>query len=131
MAADIYTKSFTDKAKWQAVCWLINVVDPKLLSTMIRYNADTKIKLEAEDVAKAAAKKARVALTTPPSATGKKKKGQPSSSSSPAMAMVERGPRNLDARRQFIEMCCGPNSYLGQPTRYAKRVRNHPYHQRH
>jgi hypothetical protein len=58
MAADIYTKSFTDKAKWQAVCWLINVVDPKMLSTMIRYNADTKKKLEDEDVAKAAAKKA-------------------------------------------------------------------------
>ena len=120
MAADIYIKSFTDKAKWQAVCWLINVVDPKMLSTMIRYNADTKKKLEEEDVAKAAAKKAGVVPATPPVVSGKKKKGKASSSSSPAMAMVEKGPRDLNARRQVIEVCCGPNSYLGQPTRYTK-----------
>ena len=28
MAADVYTKSFVDADKWQAACWLINVVDP-------------------------------------------------------------------------------------------------------
>ncbi len=31
MAADIYTKGFTDKAKWEQVCGLINVIDPKFL----------------------------------------------------------------------------------------------------
>ena len=30
-AADIYTKGFDDKAKWEQVCGLINVIDPKLL----------------------------------------------------------------------------------------------------
>ena len=29
--ADIYTKAFTDVAKWEKACWLINVVDPKAL----------------------------------------------------------------------------------------------------
>ena len=29
MCADIYTKAFTDATKWQAVCGLINIVDPK------------------------------------------------------------------------------------------------------
>ena len=95
MAARIYTKSFTDKAKWQAVCWLINVVDPKQLNAMIRYNADTKVRLEAEGEAKAAAKKAGVVLATPPAPSGKKKKGKGTSTGSPAMAMVEKGPRVL------------------------------------
>ncbi len=31
MAADIYTKGFTDKAKWEQVCGLINVIDPQFL----------------------------------------------------------------------------------------------------
>ena len=39
---------------------------------------------------------------------------------SPAMSMIEKGPRDLNARRQFTEVCCGPNSYLCQPTRYTK-----------
>ena len=32
MAADIYTKAFTDPHKWQNVCELINVIDPERLS---------------------------------------------------------------------------------------------------
>ena len=32
MAADIYTKAFTDPLKWQGVLELINILDPKLLS---------------------------------------------------------------------------------------------------
>jgi hypothetical protein len=32
MAADIYTKAFTDGAKWDVVCGLINIVNPKLLT---------------------------------------------------------------------------------------------------
>ena len=35
MAADIYNKGFTDKSKWTALCWLINVVEPKRLIDMI------------------------------------------------------------------------------------------------
>ena len=31
MAADIYTKGFVDKVKWESVCGLIMVIDPKLL----------------------------------------------------------------------------------------------------
>jgi len=31
MCADIYTKAFTDASKWQQACWLINIVDPKML----------------------------------------------------------------------------------------------------
>ena len=31
MAADIYTKAFTDAAMWDKVCGLINVIDPKLI----------------------------------------------------------------------------------------------------
>jgi hypothetical protein len=30
MAADIYTKAFTDADKWLTACWMINVVDPKI-----------------------------------------------------------------------------------------------------
>ena len=33
MAADIYTKGFTDPQKWTLVCGLINVIDPKVLKT--------------------------------------------------------------------------------------------------
>ena len=34
MAADIYTKAFTDGAKWDIVCNLINILDPKLLKDL-------------------------------------------------------------------------------------------------
>ena len=44
MAADIQLRSFTDKAIWQAVRWLISGVGPKMLGTAARYNADTKKK---------------------------------------------------------------------------------------
>ena len=37
MAADIYTKSFTDAEKWLSACWLINVVDPKLIKNCIQF----------------------------------------------------------------------------------------------
>ena len=46
MAADIQLRSFTDKAIWQAVRWLISGVGPKMLGTAVRYNADTKKKSE-------------------------------------------------------------------------------------
>ena len=36
MCADIYTKAFTDGAKWEAACWLINVVDPRRISGLIK-----------------------------------------------------------------------------------------------
>ena len=35
MCVYIFTKAFTDAAKWEAVCWLINVVDPKRFETLI------------------------------------------------------------------------------------------------
>ena len=35
MCADIYTKAFTDATKWQAVCDLINIVDPKRLQQFV------------------------------------------------------------------------------------------------
>jgi hypothetical protein len=74
MAADIYTKGFTDKVKWQSVCGLINVVDPKRLNDTIRANAETKIRLEEEDVAKKAAKDAIVPLVNPTKAKGRKRR---------------------------------------------------------
>ena len=37
MAADIYTKAFSDGDKWQAACWLINIVDPKIIQSAIKY----------------------------------------------------------------------------------------------
>ena len=33
MAADIYTKGFTDPQKWELVCGRINVFDPKVLAS--------------------------------------------------------------------------------------------------
>ena len=36
MCADIYTKAFTDKAKWTAVCQLINVVDPSSFPHLVK-----------------------------------------------------------------------------------------------
>ena len=39
MCADIYTKAFTDKVKWGAVCGLINVVEPKALSQLVQTKA--------------------------------------------------------------------------------------------
>ena len=41
MCADIYTKAFSDKLKWQSVCALINVVDPKSFSQLVKSKADT------------------------------------------------------------------------------------------
>ena len=35
MCADICTKAFTDATKWQAVCDLINIVDPKRLQQFL------------------------------------------------------------------------------------------------
>ena len=35
MAADIYTKAFTSKEKWQKTCELVNVIDPKDLKDVI------------------------------------------------------------------------------------------------
>ncbi len=35
MCADIYTKAFTDPVKWKTVCWLINVVNPTELETLL------------------------------------------------------------------------------------------------
>ena len=35
MAADIFTKAFTDKAKWVEVCDLINHVDPSRLKVFV------------------------------------------------------------------------------------------------
>ena len=37
MAADIYTKAFSDSDKWQAACWLINIVDPKIIQSAVKY----------------------------------------------------------------------------------------------
>ena len=39
MCADIYTKAFTDKVKWVAVCHLINVVEPKAFSQLVQSKA--------------------------------------------------------------------------------------------
>jgi len=137
MAADIYTKGFTDKVKWQSVCGLINVVDPKRLNDTIRANSETKIRLEEEDVAKKAAKDAIVPLVNPTKAKGKKKKkgacttggaaaiggataDASLSSNIPALATIARASRDINARRQLVEICCGPNSYLGQMTGYSE-----------
>ena len=40
MCADIYTKAFTDASKWEAACWLINVVDPAKLKDLMAHHAD-------------------------------------------------------------------------------------------
>ena len=40
MCADIYTKGFTDAAKWVEVCDLINIVDPARLRGLIQHVAD-------------------------------------------------------------------------------------------
>ena len=61
MAADIYTKGFSDKGKWEAVCWLINVVDPKKLIGMIQYDEELRVRLEAEAVEKELVRKAEAA----------------------------------------------------------------------
>ena len=88
---------------------------------MIRYNADVRVRLAEEDAAKAAAKLAGVIPATSPGQTGKvKSKGKGPKISAPAMATIERLPIDSDARRQLAEVCCGPISYLGQPTWYTK-----------
>ena len=40
MAADIYTKCFTDKVKWEHVCSLINITSPDKLKDMIRASSE-------------------------------------------------------------------------------------------
>ena len=35
MAADIFTKAFTDSARWEAACWLVNVVHPDKMQEVI------------------------------------------------------------------------------------------------
>ena len=37
MCADIYTKAFTDPAKWQIACWLINIIDTEKLNSFLVY----------------------------------------------------------------------------------------------
>ena len=39
MTADIFTKAFTDKAKWQEVCHLVNIVDKEQFYEHIAYVA--------------------------------------------------------------------------------------------
>jgi hypothetical protein len=73
MAADIYTKGFSDKGKWTAVCWLINVVDPKVLKGMIQYNKEVKERLDAEDAVKTSAKAEEAKKTPKEKATAKAK----------------------------------------------------------
>ena len=46
MAADIFTKAFSDKAKWLAVCDLINHVDPARLKGILAENCITKEQIE-------------------------------------------------------------------------------------
>ena len=42
MCADIYTEAFTDATKWQAVCDLINIVDPKRLQHfLLEFSTDS------------------------------------------------------------------------------------------
>ena len=80
MAADIYTKSFSDKGKWTSVGWLINVVDPKMFKTMIGYNADLKVRLADEEVVKESARvaaKAEAKAKTKPKAKPKAKSKVP------------------------------------------------------
>ena len=36
MCADIYTKAFTDKSKWQQVCHLINIIPPTAFQDLVR-----------------------------------------------------------------------------------------------
>ena len=36
MAADIYTKAFTDAGKWEAAQWLINIVDPARVQGLLK-----------------------------------------------------------------------------------------------
>jgi hypothetical protein len=43
MAADIYTKAFTDPEKWERVCQLVNVMDPAQLDSMIKTNGPVMI----------------------------------------------------------------------------------------
>ena len=40
MCADIYTKAFTDLARWQHACSLINVIDPAQLAAFCSKGAD-------------------------------------------------------------------------------------------
>ena len=35
--ADIYTEAFAEQTKWEASCWLINVVDPKYIRELLVY----------------------------------------------------------------------------------------------
>ena len=42
MCADIYTKAFTDVAKWQTACWLINIADPAEMKKRLRLEQDSK-----------------------------------------------------------------------------------------
>ena len=35
MAADVFTKAFTDSARWEAACWLVNVIHPDKLQEVI------------------------------------------------------------------------------------------------
>ena len=37
MAADIYTKAFTDPIKWESACWMINIVDPPTLNACLEF----------------------------------------------------------------------------------------------
>ena len=37
MAADIFTKAFTDEVKFTSACWLINIVDPEVLRNCIKH----------------------------------------------------------------------------------------------
>ena len=73
MAADIYTKGFSDKGKWTAVCWLINVVDPKVLKGMIQDNKEVKDRCDAEESEKAAVKAEEAKKTPKEKATAKAK----------------------------------------------------------
>ena len=88
MAADIYTKAFTDKNKWKAVCWLINVVGPVALRDAIHYNGEMKARIDAEAAEKSANKEAAPAPEPP----GKPAEVKPTEASSGNRAAVRGRP---------------------------------------
>jgi len=140
MAADIYTKGFSDKGKWTAVCWLINVVDPKVLKGMIQYNKEVKERLDAEDAEKAAVKAEDDKKTPKEKATAKAKSKAVAKAKSANDAKTNQrvvsNPKELppvivdvsvpaigstcphdDVRwRGVIEICAREDSVLGQET---------------
>ena len=117
MAADIYTKAFTDKDKWNHACLLINIVDPSDLNAIgirLQHLAEQRILDEEEALAK---ERERAGIVGHDHGDEQEDAAAAAYTANPKSRAISRRPRHT---RTIIEICTSEDSELGlNTTSYA------------